>query len=150
MLRTDFEKYGITKFTWKEIESTGANPADVQLVLMMKLQVFRLKVNTRVVLLVNGLTTGTHKSKEHKDGLAVDIAFQDIKYLVNVSHIVNCALEAGFKGIGVYHNEAAYSFHFDCRENYSFWSAFKRHRENTWNYRSLIVDPKDFFTKENL
>ena len=141
MLVTDFDQYSIVNFSVEEIENTGAKLADIQLELIYRLQYFRNKIQRVVCLLPNGLTTGRHTAKEHPNGLAVDFALREGDGPVVVSMIFKKALESGFKGIGIYHNEAAYSFHFDLRKEFSFWCGFKKHRKNNWEYQSLIVDP---------
>jgi len=146
MKATDFDKYGIRNFTKREIENTGANLADVKVQLFLSLQRFRMFIDRRIILLPNGLTTGNHKSWEHPNGYAVDVAFREADGEIHVSNLFKTALECNFRGFGIYHNEMAYSLHLDIGNRYRFWSAFKKHRENKWNYRPLIIDPIDFFT----
>ncbi len=145
MISSDFSKYNIKNFTPEEIESTGAKLEDVQLETIFKLQYFRNKIKRTIVLLNNGLTSGNHSSKKHPEGLAVDFTFREGDGTISVTEVFKYALEAKFKGIGIYHNQATYSFHFDLRECYGFWSARKEHRATSWEYDSLIVDPKNFF-----
>lgn len=144
MIKTDFIKYDIIDFSPEEIENTGAELQDVQLITIYKLQKFRLLENRPISLLPGGLTTGNHKSPEHYRGKAVDIAIPGNQENVNVSQVFKNALQAGFKGFGVYHNGTAYSFHLHIGKKFAFWLGYKKHREKDWKYKSLIIDPKEF------
>ena len=142
MKESDFIEYEIDNFTPTEIVETGANVEDISVDLMVAMQKFRLLVNRRVVLLSNGMTTGKHKSKLHPGGKACDCYLHPDDGEVKVLDVFKFALEAGFKGIGIYWNGTLHSFHFDLRNNYAFWSG-KKEPGHEWDFYSLIKDPKD-------
>lgn len=140
MIRQDFIDYNITVATPERIEETGANLRDVNLFTILALQRFYDLINIKIFVLVNGLTSGKHSSTLHSRGLAVDIAFDGKK--IDIYFIWKCAIEAGFKGIGIYWNDVAYSMHLDLRKNFGFWSGWKSHREKVWHYGGIFADPR--------
>ena len=77
------------------------------------------------------------------EGMAVDIAFREEDGAVDIQEIFICALQAGYTGIGIYWNGIAWSFHFDLRPIYAFWTAVKGHREIAWIYRPLLSQNPD-------
>jgi hypothetical protein len=141
MTPQDFADHHIKYFTPTEITDTGAALEDVQAALIVRYDYFRKLLGRAVCFCPNGLTTGNHKSPLHPAGEAGDASFREKDGPVNVTNVVKAALQAGFRGIGVYYNGTAYSIHLDLRSEYGFWTGFKGHRESTWNFRSLIVDP---------
>lgn len=142
MEKTDFKKHGIVNYTPEEVELTGAMLADVQLRLMVSVQIFRTLADRRVGLLVNGLTTGSHKAIEHGLGLAVDGFMYPDDGLISTSDIFKHALTAGFKGIGIYWNGVQYSFHLDLRSELGFWGGYKDPTKGVknWEYTSLLTE----------
>lgn len=142
MKESDFDDMKITNFTKEEIESTGAKLGDVSPELIYNLDCFRKEIGRVVVLLPNGLTTGEHKSEWHGKGLAVDTALQDTMP-VDINLVFCTVLRAGFTGIGIYWNGAAWSFHFDLRPAYTFWRAIKGHRETAWIYLPFLSTHPD-------
>jgi len=148
MIDLDFEWYNITKFTAKEVIDTGADLAAVKLEGMLALQRFRLdeRIARPVILLPGGITSGNHRAPEHPRGEAYDICFR-IEQTPDITDVVNVAHQAGFRGIGVYHNCAAYSFHFDIGKTFRSWAAFKRHGDTEWTYISQFVDPAERSTR---
>lgn len=142
MKESDFIEYKIDNFTPSEIVETGANVEDISVDLMVAIQKFRLLVNRRVVLLSNGMTTGKHTSKLHPGGKAIDSYLHPDDGEVKIIDVFKYALEAGFKGIGIYWNGTLHSFHFDLRNSYSFWSG-KKETGKEWDFYKLIKDPKD-------
>lgn len=141
MTERDFKLFGITKFTPQEVQETGADLSEVRVETMIMMQRYRVALGRAVVLLPGGMTTGNHRAKEHPLGLAVDSGFIEQDGKVDVSLVFRSALTAGARGIGIYWNGHAYSVHLDLRQEYSFWSAWKAHRETEWKYRPLIIDP---------
>ncbi len=139
----DFKKYGINKFTPEEIERTGAKLSDVKVDTMIRLNKFRIISGRRVYLVLNGLTTGNHKSPEHPDGKAVDGYYHPADGDVDYKSIFYKGLESGFKGIGIYYNKEndLYTFHLDTGR-FRCWGAYKEKKHLKWNYFSLLVDPK--------
>lgn len=146
MLDQDFITYGIASFSPKEITDTGASLESVKLETMVRLQKFRSLLGCSVHLCTNGLTTGRHNSPYHPKGLAVDFYLKIDSNSVKILDLFKASLEAGFKGIGIYYNGKAYSFHFDLRPKYAFWTGTKD-GDSAWDYHKLIVDPKDLFNK---
>jgi hypothetical protein len=129
-------------FQASEVTNTGAELGSVQLELMHALDAFRRTLGRPVVLLPNGLTTGNHKAIAHRQGMAADVAIRESEGSVDVQLVFKAALVGGFKGIGIYWNDAAYSFHLELSVNYRFWVARKKHRETHWVYEPLIKDPR--------
>jgi len=142
MEKTDFKKHNIDNYTPEEVRDTGAMLGDVQLRLMISLQTFRTILDRRVGLLGNGMTTGSHKAKEHPRGLAVDCFLYPDDGDINTSELFKAALESGFKGIGIYWNGIQYSFHLDLRSVYGFWGGYKDSAKGvkTWQYTSLLTE----------
>lgn len=143
MLRTDFKDYDIDNFTSYEVTSTGANLKDVQKETMICAQKFRLYVRRRVKLLHNGITTGNHKAAEHPRGLAIDGYLLPEDGFIDVHLIFKGALEAGFRGIGIYWNQVLYSFHLDLRKIRAHWTGVKdpKKKVHSWRFYSLLNDP---------
>lgn len=137
----DFQDLGIRYFSPSEITATGAALEDVDAALIARYDSFRDHLGRAVCFCPNGLTTGNHSSPLHPEGLAGDASFREQDGPVSVPNVFKAALLAGFYGIGIYHNGAAYSIHLDLRPEYGFWAGHKGHRESKWNFRSLIVDP---------
>lgn len=148
MVVSDFEWYGITKFSPTEVVNTGADLATVKLSLMLALQKFRTdhRINRPVLLLQGGMTSGKHRALEHPRGEAADITFR-LGETPEHTDLINAAHEAGFKGVGLYHNCVAYSLHLDVGPTYRSWAAFKRHGETEWTYISLYTDPAELATR---
>jgi len=142
MRKADFKKHHIDDFTPEEVELTGATLEGIQLRLMVSLQTFRTIMDRRVGLLVNGMTSGGHKAKEHFLGLAVDGFLYPDEGPMDIDLIFKAALTAGCKGIGIYWNGIQYSFHLDLRPEYGFWSGHKvaKNMVKTWRYVSLLKD----------
>jgi len=132
----------IKHFTAKEVKATGADITDVKFELMMALEKLRIILGRPMILLKNGLTTGSHKSPTHPQGQACDFYFTNSHGAVFVNAVFKSIIKAGFKGVGIYWNGNLYSFHVDRREEYSFWSATKPEPGNPWKYGPLIVDPR--------
>jgi hypothetical protein len=141
MTETDFTRYQIRHFTHAGVRATGADPADVQPMLMQRLDAFAGLCGRRVVLLRNGMTTGEHVSVWHRRGLAADVGFCETD-VVDIQNLVIHAANAGFRGIGVYWGGAAYSMHLDCRPEPGQWARWKQHGQTVWNEGPLIVDPR--------
>jgi len=142
MLQTDMKN--VRYFTVQEIERTGASLSSVAYDTIHRLDHFRYRMGRAVVLLHNGLTTGQHKSVYHPAGRAVDFCFREGDGPVNVVLVDQYLCEAGFAGIGVYHNGAAYSFHADTRAIPARWAAYRKHREPDWTFVRGFVDPALF------
>jgi len=147
MLISDFKDNGIEKFTPDEIVRTGATLASVQVFTMIHLNTFRLDIDRATVLLSNGLTTGDHRARWHPLGFAVDGAFREGDGPVLFKRVLYAALQAGFHGIGIYHNGTAYSFHFDLRPDRAIWVGWKMHGEDEWHLEyEFLIDPALFAT----
>ena len=144
MTRDDFAL--LENFTYREVERTGAKIKGVKFQTMWTLQLVRTRIKKRIRLMANGLNSGKHKSKEHPDGEAVDFAVAAIKTFAQVMTVIYYMLEAGFKGIGVYWNGVAYSFHGDIGRR-RMWATIKvksktNPRVKVWEYHRLLVDPR--------
>lgn len=125
-------------FSDVEIAYTGAKINDVQYQLFVSMDKFRALVDRSVCLLPNGITTGNHKSEEHKNGLACDCYLPGV---VDPYFVFKKALDAGFNRIGVYWNGSQYSFHLAIGKTHGFWTARKTKRGEPWVYGSICVDP---------
>jgi len=147
MYKQDFKDYDINNINRTMIERSGAILTDVNLMLILSLDKFCELIQRRICILANGLTTGKHSSTYHPRGLAVDIAFLEGNGAINIYEIWKAAIEAGFKGIGIYYNGTAYSIHLDMRPRLGLWSGWKRHGEKNWHYTGVFQDPKSFISK---
>jgi len=105
---------------------------------MDKLQVFRTDVNECIDIIDINRLSHDAKYGYHPKSRAVDIFIHNInKY--NIDAIVEKALNAGFKGVGVYRNHiGVYSFHLDTRNSYVFWRGEKKEQYDSWTYSNLI------------
>lgn len=139
MRKEDFENYGIVHFTPEEVEGTGASLDDVDVELLVRYDKFRKLLKRRVVFAPNGLTTGRHSSSLHPRGKAGDCHFVEMDGPIDARTILEAGLGAGFHGIGIYWNGFAYSTHLDLRKEYGFWSGWKKHRQENWEYLPLIT-----------
>lgn len=135
---TTEEAKTLKHFSVEEIESTGADLFDVQLITMQKADTLRELLGRPIHLLSGGLTTGNHKSPEHAQGLAID-CYLDAP--VDPYYMFKRALDAGFNRIGVYWNGTAYSFHLATGKAHGFWTATKPHKGALWKYGTINVDP---------
>jgi hypothetical protein len=143
MIASDFKAFGIDKFSAKEITDTGANLKEVQAELIVHLNGLRHILGRPIGLVFGGLTTGEHISEWHGKGLAADFVLNPADGDVVPEVIFKFALQAGFKGIGLYWGKSStYSFHVDLRPSYAFWMAIKN-SDNTWDYHSIDFDPKN-------
>lgn len=140
----EFDRYGIKHFTPDEVIKTGADLYHVQRKLISHLDLLRDFIGRSILLLPNGLTTGEHVSPYHRLGLAADIAFLDTQGPVFIQTVFKLAIRVGFRGIGIYHNGTAYSFHLDLGEDNRYWAKYKRHGEFSFHTIPLIVDPADY------
>jgi len=144
MKKSDFKKFA-PYFTAKEVTATGAKLKDVNIRLLIALFRLRKLLGRRIKLIKNGMTTGKHKSKEHPDGEAADIAFYIKDGEINVDPLHACCMMAGFKGIGIYHNTRVYSVHLDIGKRFRRWTAVKiksGKKKGQWEYLPFINDPK--------
>jgi len=141
MLKRDFERFGITDFTPREVELTGADLSRVDVETFICLQRFRSIIKREVHLIKNGINSGDHKSKEHDGGIAIDCCIYG--KLISLNKIIYSAMKAGFTGIGIYYNKQTniYSFHFDLGR-IRMWTAYKETRTAKWKYYGFLLDPK--------
>jgi hypothetical protein len=132
----------IKHFKQNEITDTGATIEDVNFRLIVAYDHLRSMINRPVKFVKNGFTTGNHHSKQHSAGLAGDCIINDKNTdTLQIAQIVECALESGFRGIGIYWNGSMYSYHLDLRDKYSFWTGIKNNPGDEWKYDTLFVDP---------
>lgn len=130
---------GVRWFSAREVEPLldPARPLDADLFLV--LDDFRDMVECGVKLL--SLNGGTHTAgSQHYKGKAVDFVLLKERDPLQVAHRM---LDAGFRGIGIYWNGAAYSYHGDLRERHASWTGWKTglpHSE--WVYGKLLRDPR--------
>lgn len=101
------------------------------------LQIFRTVINKPITII--DISKLNHaKYGYHPKSRAVDIFIHDIT-TNDVDYIVETALNAGFKGVGVYINQDnILSFHFDTRNQFAFWRGTKSKRYSSWTYTNLI------------
>jgi hypothetical protein len=132
-------------FDKKEIEATGAKIADIDFSAFMVLQNFRIAINRSLYFQEDGITSGIHDSKQHPEGKAFDIYFNDkngkVTYEV-IKQYFYIALRVGFRRIGIYYNGVMYSMHLDIGPEYGFWIAAKGKKIKSWVYNSFLTDPK--------
>lgn len=141
----------LNNFTEREITKTGARLKDVKFGTMYTLQTVRTKIDRRIKLVKNGITTGKHSADEHPNGKAIDFHLDDRDGIVTFRiavKVLYAMFEAGFKGIGLYHNGNIYSFHGHIGSTYRTWSTRKvRVRKGKtyryiWQYSALFTDPQ--------
>ena len=142
MKKTDLEKYAIKYFSYDEIVGTGADFDSINPEIIFKLDRLRRLLGHSIHLLSNGINSGSHKSREHKAGKAIDFYLQGS--LVNPKEIIYSAIRVGFGGIGVYYNSQTdmYSFHCDIGK-VRLWTGYKKTRKDSWKYLSFFNDPKN-------
>jgi len=149
MTKSNFDL--LPNFKPEEIEATGAKIGDVKFDTIYKLQCVRTQAKRRFVLELNGLTSGTHKSVQHKKGMAVDFELDEKDGPVDfAAHygIILLGLAFGFCRVGLYWNGNRYSLHFDTGPEFGFWSAamvekiVNKKKIREWKYFPLFVDPK--------
>lgn len=140
MTKNDFES--IKNITPESVIQSGARIEDVQFLTIHQLDTTSILLNRTIIILPNGLTSGKHSSPLHPRGLAVDFCLREVDGEIDPQDIVFNLVVAGFRGIGVYHNGAAYSFHADIRKDFGSWSRWRKHREVKWKEQALINDPR--------
>ena len=127
----DFDER-IPDFSAEEIGETGSNIKDVQFITILTIQKLRTMLGMKIFPILNGITTGSHKSIYHPEGLAIDFEFR-----INVKPkiVVMAMLACGFTGIGVYRNASGYySFHGDCGKSFRGWLRIKDKTGRTRDY----------------
>ncbi|HID93310.1 MAG TPA: hypothetical protein EYP60_04350 [bacterium (Candidatus Stahlbacteria)] len=152
MTEMDFVLCKIKNFTSAEVRKTGADLKDVQVDTMVALQKLRKHLGRRIGLLYNGMTTGTHKAKEHPQGLAVDWFLYPKDGKIQSKTIWQYAVMSGFRGVGIYYNIELknYSFHTDLRSIPNFWGGVKKDTKDKWIYFNLFHDPKEFISQRRI
>jgi len=141
MLIADFTNYGIANFTPGEVQATGARIEDVNVFLLVALQRLRIALDRPITLLPAGLTTGSHASFQHPNGTAADIVVHGAGTDITPKRVIYSAIDAGFRGIGLYWNGVVYSFHFDLGPDIRRW-AWRRTQGGPWEKGELYVDMK--------
>jgi hypothetical protein len=140
MTRDDFKAFGIRHFTPEEVIATGATLQDVKPRLLQHLDHFRIELGQPVHLVRNGLTSGSHSSTYHRQGLAADCTTKPVE----PQSVLKAALEADFTAVGIYWNRGHWtSFHLDLRPQRAFWMGYKKPHARKWTYRSLLVTAED-------
>ena len=133
------------KFSAKEITDTGANIAGIDYYSFKCLNSFRIEINRGVYFQEDGINSGAHDSKQHPEGKAFDIYFNEkhgaITYEV-IKQYFYIALACGFRRIGIYWNGKMYSMHLDTGPEYGFWIAAKGNKIKSWVYKPFLNDPK--------
>ena len=139
----EFEDYGITDFTPREVSAVGSHIKDLQLSLMVAAQRFREDLDRRVKIL--SLTGGGHVAGSyHYMGRAMDVFLYAKDGEILIGDVFKAALNAGFNGVGIYWNGKCWSFHLDVRSKLGFWSAYKKKDERKWTYIPLTLDVKTY------
>lgn len=133
----------ITYFTPEEVRKANGNPDTLDFELVLRYNKFRELIERPVHFVYNGLNSGGHVSKFHKNGQAGDCYLDPKDGKVNIHKVIMCALQAGFTGIGIYWNGKCFSFHFDIRPRYKGWRATKKYLDENnkkweWNYKQLL------------
>ena len=125
-------------FSDKEIQSTGANPKDLDPVFMTRLSHVRREFNKFFILLPNGLTTGNHSSKLHPKGRACDFTIPNLSGEGDILRLYHLCRRHGLNGFGYYKNHiGVYSFHVDDRETPTIWYGTKEKKEDKWTMQTL-------------
>jgi hypothetical protein len=127
------EKYNIFgKIAEREIVNTGAQLKDVDYDSFEILCNFRKILNSPIIFLFNGITTGKHLSIGHKEGKAFDVAIPNL----TSSKVFTSAIDAGFRRVGVYWNGSVHSYHLENGKT-GFWRGIKNSGED-WQYLSIL------------
>jgi len=138
MKYTDFDY--ITHFTSNEVIATGAHIEDVAYLTIKYLDRVRSLVDKPIKLIHNGLTSGNHTSRTHLEGCAVDFYVMDDISHTEAVKVALYGVSVGFRGIGVYWNGEAYSFHFDTRNELGTWYGTKTNKNDSWCYHGLMFN----------
>lgn len=144
----DFQDFGITNITAQQVRDTNAPLDSVCVFLIRKLDTSIssiAKIGCTLVLLPNGLTTGSHRVTWHMRGLAADVAIDGPR--VSIVKIIKQLLHDGWTGIGVYHNGQSYRLHLDLRPQLALWGGIKNGSSDMLYY-NLIRDPGDPVVRE--
>jgi uncharacterized protein YcbK (DUF882 family) len=136
---TEEEVDTLRYFTKDEIEETGSELEDIDYQVFMMLDLLREMVERPIHLLVNGLTTGSHTSRLHKAGKAIDFYIKDLRHTDAVK-VALMASRVGFNGIGVYWNHESYSFHVDSRKELNTWFGYKDGINSKREYQGLTFN----------
>lgn len=133
-------------FSKNEILNTGARIDEIDAELMQRMENLRVMLNRRIYLMF--ITTGRHATYSyHYTGKAVDFYLNPEDGVIDPSRLIEAALSCGFKGIGVYYNGTAYSFHVDIRFPYTnIWCAIpSTNPKEKWTYMPINKDPKEIY-----
>lgn len=133
----DFDK--LKNFNYdNDFKQVGGNLSEMDFEVYRRLQSLRDSLPAGNYIQVLSANSGGHSSNSfHYKGMAIDAFIP----LVNtrIDRVFELAIEAGFKGIGIYKNRAGvYSFHFDIRDSYTFWRGTKAGTQTSWNYDDLV------------
>lgn len=148
MLIADFRKNNINNFTPAEVCATGAYISDVKTETMIAIQKYREYIRRPVHLIKNGMTTGSHISKAHPEGYAVDFWLHPKDGPINIHQIYKGCLHAGFRAFGIYWNQKIFSFHGEVsnpyRSDFARWIGVKDEARGIteWQWFSLLQDPR--------
>lgn len=136
MKPSDFDH--ITHFTKEECLKTGANISKLKIDWFHHADMFRDLIDCPVKLIC--LNTGKHEvGSRHYSGDAGDVLLLKPRI---IPEVLDAALQAGFRGIGVYWNGVAYSYHLDIgRTLVTLWQGRKKKGDQVWRYGPLIMDP---------
>ena len=111
--------------TDKMIRDTGGNPDAMNEFALCAFDQYAYGMEqngVKVVLMHNGMNSGTHTSKEHPHGKAVDFALV-AKVRPPLVEIFARAAFCGFTGFGVYCNaEGYYSYHVHTGPRFASWT----------------------------
>ena len=127
------------RITADEIRSTGSNVADIDSGAFESMCKLRKDLDSPIYFIVNGMTTGRHKSKGHPEGKAMDVRIPRLPFYT----VFKAAIAAGFNKIGVYWNGKAYSYHLEVSPYPAFWMGTKSGvgPKYPWTFSKLIKDP---------
>lgn len=136
---TPEELQSVRHFSEAEIIATGGNIAGLSFLLFQRLDQIRDWTGP-IKLLPGGLNSGQHISNVdvHAQGLAADWYYDNP---LAPTFVFRAMIDAGLKGIGIYWNGAAYSFHGDVRptERIVYWFGVKKSPAEDWQYLPLTL-----------
>lgn len=138
MLVSDFQY--IKYFTKQEIENAGGIVDGIDYDLIHNIDRVRTMFGKPLHICYNGINSGDHSSKRHKNGQAIDVYVSDLTQEDAVKLCLIASSTGYFKEIGCYlgrHN--VYSFHFAYGDYIKTWFG-RKYDSNEWTYKSLKFD----------
>jgi hypothetical protein len=121
-------------FTVAEIEKTGCSINQIDAQAFHKLCLLRRKIDSPINFFHNGINSGEHKSRGHKEGKAFDFWTP-----CDPKKVVYSAIEVGLLRFGVYKNEnEAFGYHLEDSDIVGTWQGIRFVEGDPWEMGSLF------------